>query len=90
MVKIIYTKNYNKIAGKFLKSHPELKKQYAKSLELLSLNPYHPSLRLHKLQGNLSNLFSISINISYRITMEFLIENDQIILLNVGSHNQVY
>jgi len=87
---IIYTKSYLKRATKFAKRHPDLLIQYEKALKLLELNPFHPSLRLHRLSGSLSDLHSISINISYRITLEFLIEDGKIILVNVGSHDEVY
>jgi len=87
---IIYTKSYLKRATKFAKRHPDLLIQYEKALKLLELNPFHPSLRLHRLSGSLSDLHSISINISYRITLEFLIEDGKIILVNIGSHVEVY
>ena len=88
--RVIYTKSYLKRATKFAKRHPVLLAQYEKALKLLELNPFHPSLRLHRLSGSLSDLHSISINISYRITLEFLIEDGKIILVNVGSHDEVY
>jgi proteic killer suppression protein len=88
--RIIYTKSYLKRATKFAKRHPDLLAQYEKALKLLELNPFHPSLRLHRLSGSLSDLHSISINISYRITLEFLIEDGKIILVNIGSHDEVY
>jgi mRNA-degrading endonuclease YafQ of YafQ-DinJ toxin-antitoxin module len=88
---LVFTASYNRRAGKFLKKHPELKKQYLRTLQLLELNPYHPSLRLHTLEGRLlAGLHSVSINISYRITMEFLIEAGEIIPINVGTHDDVY
>lgn len=87
---LTFTASYNRRATKFLKKHPELKKQYLKTLQLLALNPHHPSLRLHALQGRLSGLHSASINISYRITMELIIEDDEIIPINVGSHDKIY
>ncbi len=90
MANIIYTDSYNKRARKFLKKHPDLLKQYIKTLELLEENPYHPSLRLHKLEGRLSDLYSVSINIVYRITLEFIIEKDNILLINIGKHEEVY
>ena len=90
MPKIIYTESYNKKAAKFIKRHPEVVPQYQKTLELLELNPRHPSLRLHKLKGRLASLYSASINIMYRITLEFLIEGDAIIPVNVGTHEEVY
>ena len=88
--RIIYTKSYLKRAVKFAKRHPDLLSQYEKTLKLLELNPLHPSLRLHRLSGPLRNLPSVSINVSYRITLEFIIEEGQIILVNVGSHDDVY
>ena len=88
--KLIYTNRYIKHARKFLKKHPELTTQYEKTLKLMELNPFHPSLRLHPLQGKLKDLFSVSINISYRITLEFYINEHNIILINVGHHDEVY
>jgi mRNA-degrading endonuclease YafQ of YafQ-DinJ toxin-antitoxin module len=90
MYRILYTDAYNKRAGKFLKRHPELKEQYRKCLELLEVDPGHPSLRLHKLKGRLSDLFSVSINITYRITLYFIIEEDAIVPVDIGSHDEVY
>lgn len=87
---IIYTDTYNKNAAKFFKKHPDLLDQYAKTLQLLEINPHHPSLRLHKLQGKLKNLHSVSINISYRLTMEFYISDKKIIPIAIGTHDQVY
>ena len=90
MAEIIYTDSYIKRASKFFKKHPELISQYEKTLKLLELNPNHPSLRLHKLHGKLSELYSVSINISYRISIDFLIEDDKIIPVDIGSHDNVY
>lgn len=73
-----------------MRRHPDLIGQYEKTLELLELNPFHPALRLHKLKGALGDLRSVSINISYRITIEFLIDGRIIIPVDVGSHDQVY
>ena len=90
MPKLFFTEGYEKRSAKFLKQHPELKNQYIKTLKLLSLNPAHPSLRLHKLKGKLSLLHSVSINMSYRITIHFIIKNDVIIPIDVGKHDEVY
>ena len=73
-----------------MKRHPELKNLYAKTLALLEINPHHPSLRLHALSGQLDGLHSVSINLSYRITLELLIQDQRIIPVNVGDHDAVY
>lgn len=87
---LVFTDQYVRRAAKFIKCHPELRQQYLKTLQLLEANPYHPSLRLHALSGKLTGLHSVSINLSYRITLEFLIQDDKIIPVNVGDHDAVY
>lgn len=87
---LIFTEHYEKRARRFLKRHPELEKQYLKTLQLIEANPFHPSLRLHPLTGRLSGLHSVSINLSYRITLEFLIQEQEIIPVNVGDHDSAY
>ena len=87
---LIFTEQYNRRAAKFLKRHPDVESQYLKTLELLELNPHHPSLRLHRLSGRLEGLQSISINMKYRITIEMIITESEIVLINVGDHDEVY
>ena len=88
--RLVYPDSYIKRAKKFFKKHPEVRNQYQKTLELLEVNPHHPSLRLHDLQGRLNDLSSVSINMSYRIVLEMVIRDNDIILIDVGNHGQVY
>jgi len=88
--RLIFTEQYARRAARFLKRHPDLEKQYLKTLQLLELNPHHPSLRLHSLSGKLQALHSVSINLSHRITLELLIQDEQIIPVNVGDCGALY
>lgn len=88
--RLVFTEQYTRRAARFLRRHPEMEKQYLKSLQMLELNPHHPSLRLHPLRGRLQGLHSVSINLSYRITLELLIHDEQIIPVNVGDHDALY
>lgn len=87
---LIFTEQYTKRAARFLKRHPEIRTQYLKTLQLLEANPHHPSLRLHALGGKLAGLHSVSINLSYRITLELIIQHEEIIPVNVGDHDAIY
>ena len=87
---LVFTEHYNRRAARFLKRHPDLRQQYLKTLQVLQANPAHPSLRLHPLRGKLDALHSVSINLSYRITLELLIQDGKIIPVNVGDHDAVY
>ncbi len=87
---LLYPESYIKRARKFLHKHPEIHGQYRKTLELLELNPRHPLLRLHDLEGRLKGLSSVSINMSYRIVLEFEIKGKEITLINLGNHDRMY
>ena len=87
--RLIFTQQYTRKAAKFIKNHPDVENQYAKTLQLLEINPHHASLRLYALKGKLDGLCSVSINLKYRITLEMIITEKEIILVNVGGHSQV-
>ena len=87
---LVFTDQYTRRAARFLKHHPQLREPYRKTLLLLQANPQHPSLRLHALSGKLGGLHSVSINLSYRITLELVIRHKQIVPINVGDHDVVY
>ena len=84
---LVFTAQYEKRAARFLKRHPELESQYLKTLQLLEMNPRHPSLRLHALSGRLQGLHSVSIKLSYRITLELIIQDEEITPVNVGDND---
>jgi len=88
--RLVFTEQYNRRAARFLRLHPDAVGQYAKTLKLLQANPHHPSLRLHALKGKFAGLHSVSINLSYRITLEMLITESEIVPINVGDHDEVY
>jgi mRNA-degrading endonuclease YafQ of YafQ-DinJ toxin-antitoxin module len=89
-LQLIFTEQYNRKASKFIKQNPKALAQYTKGLELLTVNPHHPSLRLHSLKGKLAGLHSVSINLKYRITLELIITETEVIPINVGDHDEVY
>lgn len=88
--RIVITDAYKKRVVKFLKRHPDVFKRYAKTMEILENNPYHPSLRIHKLQGKLGEYYSVSINLEYRVILDFIITDKEIIPIDIGTHDEVY
>ena len=88
--KIVFTERYTRIAARFLQRDPDMARAYVKTLALLEVNPQHPSLRLHALGGRLAGVHSVSINLSYRITIHLLITEREIVPLDLGDHDAVY
>jgi len=88
--KIIRTDTYFKKLKKFIKKHSDALDRYIKTIELLEVDPFHPSLRLHKLQGKMRIYHSVSINMKYRIVIDFILDNQKIIPIDIGTHDELY
>ena len=89
MYTLVWTSGFTRAAGKFLKQHLELRKKFAAILNDLERDPFQPHLRYHHLGGKLKGVQAISIT-SSRLTLTLLISDHEIILLDVGSHDEVY
>ena len=66
----------------------------ADRLKLLSADPFHPSLKTHKLKGKLSGVWSCTVEYDCRIVFNFQTNSDtdeeEMLLIDVGSHDEVY
>ena len=62
----------------------EIKRKAEKKEKIFRENPFHPSLKSHKLKGKLKNQWSFCIDSKHRILFEF--DNDDVIFLDVGTH----
>lgn len=90
-MKLIWSPKFKKSAEKFIKSNPELIKQFKATIRLLEENPFNPLIKTHKLKGYLKECFSCSINYYYRIVFKMCDQEvDCIQLLNIGTHDEVY
>jgi mRNA-degrading endonuclease YafQ of YafQ-DinJ toxin-antitoxin module len=76
-------------ARRFFKTHPDLKPRFAETFEALKRDPFQPSLGLHRLTGKLAGCHSVRLTYSYRVTLTLLISEHEIILLDIGSHDEV-
>ena len=77
-------------AEKFIRRHPELEQRFTDVVRALSEDPFQPSLRLHPLAGKLAGLHAVSLTYKYRLTLTLLIDERRIILLDIGSLEEVY
>ncbi|AFZ50275.1 type II toxin-antitoxin system RelE/ParE family toxin [Dactylococcopsis salina] len=92
-MKIGWTPKSLRSFKRLIRKNPHLIPLLEKTLKQLSENPFHPTLRTHKLKGELEEIWSCSINYQYRILFEFVRntqEEDAILLLNLGTHDEVY
>jgi len=86
MYQLFFSRRFDRNLRKIVKQNPKLKSKVQKQIMILSSNPKHKSLRLHKLSG--SDNWSISITKDIRVI--FSIENDKIFFNRIGTHDEVY
>ena len=77
-------------ARKFFKKHPDLKSRFSQILADLQRDPFQPHLKLHPLTGKLTGCHAVSLTYSYRSTLTLFIIEQEIVLLDIGSHDEVY
>lgn len=64
----------------------QAKQDFLKKESLFLKNPFHRSLKTHKLSGKYQDFYAFWINYHYRIMFKFLNNNGKIILVNIGTH----
>ena len=87
-MKIEFSSSYRKVFKKLISKNPDIVFLVFNKLLVLSENINHPSLKLHKLKGNLKDFHAISIENNIRIILE--LKEDSILLINIGTHDEVY
>ncbi len=89
-MKLVKDESYQRKERKFFKKHTDLVDKYVDVLKKLKSDPFEPSLKTHKLNGKMREFYSCSITHEYRIVCTFIIQNDIIVLVDIGSHDDVY
>jgi mRNA-degrading endonuclease YafQ of YafQ-DinJ toxin-antitoxin module len=77
-----------------MRKWPNLDNDIAEALRLLVVNPFAPQLETHKLKGKLSGSWACSAGYDLRIVFDFVKtekgSEDDILLLAIGTHDEVY
>jgi len=94
MKTLVWTRTFVRASQRTLRQHPELRAKIEKTLKQLAEDPFHPSLRSHKLKGELEGVWACAVSYKHRILFEF-VQNpetgeEEILLLTIGTHEEVY
>lgn len=90
MYSIVSPEQFLRQARRFFRKHPELQPRFAKVVVDLQTDPFQPHLKLHPLFGKLAGCHAVSLTWSYRITLTLLVTEQEIVLLDIGTHGDVY
>ncbi len=91
---LIWGKSFVGAFKRVIKKQPTLRNDIEDTLWQLADDPFAPQLVTHKLKGQLSDFWACSVNYDMRIIFEFVKSEDQseddIFLLDIGTHDDVY
>ena len=90
MYTLAWTSGFTRAAKKFIEYHPGLRAKFAAILRDLEHDPLQPHLKFHHLSGKLKGIQAVSLTHSCRITLTVMVTDKEIILLDIGSHDEVY
>ncbi|MBD2346228.1 type II toxin-antitoxin system RelE/ParE family toxin [Anabaena subtropica] len=94
MKTLVLSSSFKRAFKKLIRRQPELQEAIAARLGLLSADPFDPILQTHKLKGKLAGAWACSVEYDCRIVFNF-VENlesgeEEILLIDIGSHDEVY
>lgn len=89
MIEFIWDNKFKRNYKKLTKYDSSLKSLVYTKLEKFSQEPFDPSLKTHKLSGNLNHYWSLSITYDIRIIFRFINKNS-VLLIDIGKHDNVY
>lgn len=88
-MKIRWDKRFKRTYRKKISKSQNLKQKFWDAITLFSQYPFDKKLRTHKLSGELARCWAFSISYDLRIVFEF-IDNDTVLLIDIGTHGDVY
>lgn len=94
MRELIWSKNFIRSVKRAIRKHAVSIEDIEEVLRLLQLDPFTPRLASHKLKGKLSGSWACSLGYDLRIVFDFVPHpdrpEDDIFLLDIGTHAEVY
>ena len=91
---LVWDNSFKRAFKRLIRKNPQLKTKIFVVLELLVENPYNPILKAHKLKGKLEGLWACWVEYDCRIVYTFKSndnsQEESILLIDIGTHDEVY
>lgn len=89
---LLQSSAFVRAAGRHVKKKPDAATALKTALEAMEKDVFDPSLKTHKLKGELTGSWACSVDREIRIVFEFVKHEgtEAILLQTVGTHDEVY
>ena len=88
-MEVSFSSTFKRSFKKRIKGSRDLETKFWQKLEQFTIDPFHPSLKTHKLSGKLKEFWSFSVDYDERVLLYF-IEDNKAVFVDIGSHDEVY
>ena len=89
MISIDFSKSFEIAFKRIIRNNKISEDDFFEILDVFASNPFAPKLRTHKLSGKLKHLWAFSLGYDLRVVFLFC-EDDKIVLIDIGTHDEVY
>ena len=94
MKALVWTPGFLRDSRRLVRRDPALRDRVEKALQRLAQDPFDSALHTHKLKGRLAGIWACTVDYDNRILFEFVRSpesgEEEILLLTVGTHDEVY
>lgn len=90
MIKLVWDPAFKRSYKKRISNDVLLKKKFWDALGLFEKNPFDARLKTHKLTGKLDGSWAFSITYDGRVVFKFYDNYKTVLLIDIGSHDEVY
>ena len=91
---LIWGKTFVRALKRAAKNYPSLRQEIEETLRVLQENPFASQLATHKLKGKLAGSWACTVGYDLRLVFDFVKspgqQEDDILLLEIGRHDEVY
>jgi len=91
---LIWSNTFLRAYKRVVRRHTQQRKEIEGTLRLLVQDPFAPQLETHKLKGKLAGSWACSAGYDLRIIFDFVKEENKkeedIFLMEIGTHDEVY
>jgi len=91
---LVWDTSFRRAFKQRTRRQPPLQERILDVLAVLAQNPFEPTLKTHKLHGQLEGLWACWVEYDCRIVFAFehdpAGDDDLIVLVDIGSHDEVY
>ena len=89
MIELIWGTSFKRAYKKSVKSNPGIENKFWKLISFFEKDPFHSTLKTHKLSGKLKGQWAFVVEYDCRVIFEFIGKN-KVALIDIGTHDEVY